>query len=101
MYKDVHGFNDFLLKEQRKIEHRKSLTFNEKVKQKAIKQNVYSGKRFLGHTPNCKEVWISMRYSKKDSTLQVRVDSGFNHLIRPMLYGSHHEIINISNINKI
>jgi diaminopimelate decarboxylase len=25
------------------------------------------------------------------------VDSGFNHLIRPMLYGSHHEIINISN----
>ena len=26
-----------------------------------------------------------------------QVDSGFNHLIRPMLYGSQHEIINISN----
>jgi diaminopimelate decarboxylase len=25
------------------------------------------------------------------------IDSGFNHLIRPMLYGSQHEIFNISN----
>lgn len=82
MYMDVHGFNDFLLKEQRKIEHRKSLTFNEKVKQKAIKQNVYSGKRFLGHTPNCKEVWVSMRYSRNDSSLLVKVDSGFNQLFK-------------------
>lgn len=31
------------------------------------------------------------------STVFAQVDSGFNHLIRPMLYGSHHEIINISN----
>ena len=31
------------------------------------------------------------------STVFARVDSGFNHLIRPMLYGSQHEIINISN----
>ena len=30
------------------------------------------------------------------STVFAQVDSGFNHLIRPMLYGSHHEIINIS-----
>jgi len=27
----------------------------------------------------------------------VGVDSGFNHLIRPMAYGSYHEIVNISN----
>lgn len=29
----------------------------------------------------------------------VQVNSGFNHLVRPMLYGSHHEIINLSNPN--
>ena len=31
------------------------------------------------------------------STVFAQVDSGFNHLIRPMLYGSSHEIKNISN----
>lgn len=31
------------------------------------------------------------------STVFAQVDSGFNHLIRPMLYGSSHEIHNISN----
>ena len=31
------------------------------------------------------------------STVFASVDSGFNHLIRPMLYGSQHEIINVSN----
>ncbi len=31
------------------------------------------------------------------STVFAQVDSGFNHLIRPMLYGSSHEITNISN----
>lgn len=31
------------------------------------------------------------------STVFAQIDSGFNHLIRPMLYGSQHEIVNISN----
>lgn len=31
------------------------------------------------------------------STIFAQVDSGFNHLIRPMLYGSQHHIENISN----
>lgn len=31
------------------------------------------------------------------STVFAGIDSGFNHLIRPMFYGSHHNIINISN----
>ena len=31
------------------------------------------------------------------STVFAQIDSGFNHLIRPMLYGSQHEIHNISN----
>lgn len=30
------------------------------------------------------------------STVFAQVNSGFNHLIRPMLYGAHHDIINIS-----
>ncbi len=33
------------------------------------------------------------------ATVFVGVDSGFNHLIRPMLYGSYHKIANISNPN--
>lgn len=31
------------------------------------------------------------------STVFAGIDSGFNHLIRPMFYGSHHQIENISN----
>ncbi|MGB5357996.1 MAG: diaminopimelate decarboxylase, partial [Eudoraea sp.] len=31
------------------------------------------------------------------STVFASVDSGFNHLIRPMLFGASHEIVNISN----
>ena len=31
------------------------------------------------------------------STVFAGIDSGFNHLIRPMFYGANHEIINISN----
>lgn len=27
----------------------------------------------------------------------IGVDSGFNHLVRPMFYGSHHDIVNVSN----
>ena len=31
------------------------------------------------------------------STVFAGIDSGLNHLIRPMFYGSHHEIVNVSN----
>lgn len=31
------------------------------------------------------------------STVFAGIDTGFNHLIRPMFYGSHHEIVNVSN----
>lgn len=33
------------------------------------------------------------------STVFAQVDSGFNHLIRPMFYGSHHDITNLSNLD--
>jgi diaminopimelate decarboxylase len=33
------------------------------------------------------------------ATVFVGVDSGMNHLIRPMMYEAHHDIVNISNVN--
>ncbi len=33
------------------------------------------------------------------STVFAQINSGLNHLIRPMFYGSHHDIVNISNPN--
>ncbi|WMX16144.1 MULTISPECIES: diaminopimelate decarboxylase [unclassified Aureispira] len=33
------------------------------------------------------------------STVFAGIDTGFNHMIRPMFYGAHHEIINASNPN--
>lgn len=33
------------------------------------------------------------------STVFAGVDSGFNHLIRPMFYDAHHDIVNLSNLN--
>ncbi len=43
--------------------------------------------------------FISIVNSVKQTTSTVfaQVESGFNHLIRPMLYGSYHEIENLSN----
>ena len=39
-----------------------------------------------------------VNYIKSTKTKDfLQVDSGFNHLLRPTLYGSHHEIINLSN----
>ncbi|MCF6223847.1 MAG: diaminopimelate decarboxylase [Flavobacteriaceae bacterium] len=34
---------------------------------------------------------------KSNETVFAGIDSGFNHLIRPMYYGSYHHIVNISN----
>ncbi len=34
------------------------------------------------------------------STIFAGVDSGFNHLIRPMFYSAHHDIVNLSNTKK-
>ena len=33
------------------------------------------------------------------ATVFVGVNSGMNHLIRPMMYDSHHEMVNVSNLN--
>ena len=33
------------------------------------------------------------------STVFAQIESGFNHLMRPMFYGSYHEIENLSNLS--
>ena len=38
-----------------------------------------------------------MRTKPAPATVFVGVDSGLNHFIRPMMYGGHHEIFNVSN----
>ncbi len=35
---------------------------------------------------------------EKHGNLIVGVDTGFNHLIRPAMYGAHHEVINCSRV---
>jgi diaminopimelate decarboxylase len=35
------------------------------------------------------------------ATVFVGVDSGLNHLIRPMMYDAYHDMVNISNINGV
>ena len=39
-----------------------------------------------------------VNYVKSSSTKEfIQLNSGFNHLLRPILYGSHHEVINLNN----
>ena len=38
--------------------------------------------KVLGFTPNNREVWITMKYLRSESTLDVKVDSGFNELFK-------------------
>ena len=48
--------------------------------------------------PHCSQKLVVLNVIKQTtSTVFAGVDSGFNHLIRPMLYGSQHQIDNISN----
>jgi len=41
-------------------------------------------------------VRVTKREEKPDGKIFIGVDSGFNHLVRPAMYGSYHEIENIS-----
>jgi len=41
-------------------------------------------------------VKVTKREKKPDGKIFIGVDSGFNHLVRPAMYGSYHEIENIS-----
>ena len=49
-------------------------------KKNAEKKNIYGGSRFLGFTPQKKEVWVSMSYNRESRDLTLKVGSGFEQL---------------------
>ena len=83
------NLNDYVkevLKELKKFE----LEFNKKLKL------IFEPGKFL--VSDCGFFITKVNYIKSTKTKDfLQVDSGFNHLLRPTLYGSHHEIINLSN----
>jgi diaminopimelate decarboxylase len=83
------NLNDYVkevLKELKKFE----LEFNKKLKL------IFEPGKFL--VSDSGFFITKVNYIKSTKTKDfLQVDSGFNHLLRPTLYGSHHEIINLSN----
>ena len=83
------NLNDYvkeILKELKKFE----LEFNKKLKL------IFEPGKFL--VSDSGFFITKVNYIKSTKTKDfLQVDSGFNHLLRPTLYGSHHEIINLSN----
>ena len=66
------------------------LEFNKKLKL------IFEPGKFL--VSDCGFFITKVNYIKSTKTKDfLQADSGFNHLLRPTLYGSHHEIINLSN----
>ncbi len=65
--------------------------FNKKLKL------IFEPGKFL--VSDCGFFITKANYIKSTKTKDfIQVDSGFNHLLRPTLYGSYHEIINLSNL---
>ena len=83
------NLNDYVkevLKELKKFE----LEFKKKLKL------IFEPGKFL--VSDCGFFITKVNYIKSTKTKDfLQVDSGLNHLLRPTLYGSHHEIINLSN----
>ena len=55
---------------------------NKIYRKNAEKNNIFSGKRFLGFTPNKKEVWVTMKYQRDTRELSMWVDNGFDLLYK-------------------
>ena len=55
---------------------------NKIYRKNAEKNNIFSGKRFLGFTPNKKEVWVTMKYLRDTKELSLWVDNGFDLLYK-------------------
>ena len=90
-YKDdtSTNLNDYV-KEVSKQLKKFELEFNKKLKL------IFEPGKFL--VSDCGFFITKVNYIKSTKTKDfLQLDSGFNHLLRPTLYGSHHEIINLSN----
>ena len=73
-------FEIFKIKEQEKIRNKKN--YSEIYENNAVKKNIYGGRRFLGFTPEGKDVWITMLYEKDSKNLDLKVSTGFNNLYK-------------------
>ena len=83
------NLNDYV-KEVSKELKKFELEFNKKLKL------IFEPGKFL--VSDCGFFITKVNYIKSTKTKDfLQVDSGLNHLLRPTLYGSHHEIINLSN----
>ena len=83
------NLNDYV-KEVSKELKKFELEFNKKLKL------IFEPGKFL--VSDCGFFITKVNYIKSTKTKDfLQVDSGLNHLLRPTLYGSYHEIINLSN----
>ena len=73
-------FEIFKIKEQEKIRNKKNCS--EIYESNAVKKNIYGGRRFLGFTPNGKDVWVTMKYIRVNRELSLKVSKGFKDLYK-------------------
>jgi diaminopimelate decarboxylase len=83
------NLNDYVKEVSKELKNFE-LEFNKKLKL------IFEPGKFL--VSDCGFFITKVNYIKSTKTKDfLQVDSGLNHLLRPTLYGSHHEIINLSN----
>ena len=73
-------FEIFKMIEQEKIRNKKN--YSAIYESNAVKKNIYGGRRFLGFTPKGKDVWVTMKYTRDDMELFLKVDKGFKDLFK-------------------
>mgnify|MGYP001291214687 FL=1 len=76
----ITDFEKFKMIEQEKIRNKKN--YSAIYESNAVKKNIYGGRRFLGFTPKGKDVWVTMKYTRDDMELFLKVDKGFKDLFK-------------------
>ncbi len=76
----ITDFEIFKMIEQEKIRNKKN--YSAIYESNAVKKNIYGGRRFLGFTPKGKDVWVTMKYTRDDMELFLKVDKGFKDLFK-------------------
>ena len=76
----ITDFEIFKMIEQEKIRNKKN--YSAIYESNAVKKNIYGGRRFLGFTPKGKDVLVTMKYTRDDMELFLKVDKGFKDLFK-------------------
>jgi len=71
-------FEQFKSEQIKKIQSRKK--YSEIYEKNATNKTIYGGRRFLGFTPNGKDIWVSMKYSRNEKQLTLKTTKGFKEL---------------------